>query len=135
MEDKPILEHVGTYEDYKFAVIFQPLGYRCGYVQVPHWHNFYEEDYDDIPVRCHGGLTYSSHWFLDKKYPGWWIGFDCAHAGDAVDKESLAKYYEQELVSDFFIPNSSIGGYPTVKTLDYCIAECKSIIDQLVDME
>lgn len=40
---------------------------------------------------------------MDSDYYGWWIGFDCAHAGDTVEK----------------------------CTLEYCINQCKTIVDQL----
>lgn len=98
--NESVIEQQGTYKEYKFVVLFQPLGFRTAYVGVPRWHSLYEKHYKDIEgIECHGGLTYSSHELLDKEYPVWWIGFDCAHAGD------------------------------------FCITECKNIIDQLVEME
>ena len=54
-------------------------GWGNGYVGVPSWHPFYKMDYDNIPVSCHGGLTYAN---LDEDEDLWVIGFDTAHSGD-----------------------------------------------------
>ena len=58
----------------------------CGYVAIPEghpWHNLgYDEIHDQMPdLRVHGGLTYANR---DADRQAWVIGFDCAHAGDAV---------------------------------------------------
>src|SRR6266852_2577156 len=60
------------------------MKHRCGYVRIPQCHKWHGKDYDDIDVSVHGGLTFSkvepcSH--VDGT--GYWIGFDCAHSGDA----------------------------------------------------
>lgn len=61
----------------------------CGYVRVPKGHPAYAQDYDNIDVDVHGGLTYSANDFpiddgelIEEGF--WWIGFDCAHGGDYV---------------------------------------------------
>ena len=106
--NKPILEITPTYKGYKIAVVWHPdHKYRCAYVLIPYWHKLYEVDYNDMQVECHGGLTYSGHYLLDKKYPGWWIGFDCAHGGDTPEKCDLK----------------------------FCINECRNIVDQIREME
>ena len=142
--EKPIIEHSSTYKNYKYVVLFFPMGHRCGYVQVPFWHKLYEKDYEDFyNIKCHGGLTYSSHRLLDKTYPGWWIGFDCAHAGDLVDIVSCEKYFgnidkvERQRVEYLtsLYENTEMTKTATVKNLDFCVAECKNIIDQLIEME
>lgn len=52
--------------------------HRCGYVKVPDGHLTNEIDnYDDVPLNVHGGLTYGSK--------GEW-GFDCAHYDDTLEK-------------------------------------------------
>ena len=109
-----------TYEGYKCIVIkmeadpvlslFQenfPLSYYCGYICVPYWHPAYEKKYDTIGIECHGGLTYSEHSLLGIPYPGWWIGFDCAHEIDAKHPKSVS----------------------------FVINQCKCIVDQLRGME
>lgn len=60
--------------------------FRCGYVGVPTGHPAHGKGYDDLDVDVHGGLTYSAG--VKNKYPFnedlWWLGFDCAHLGDAT---------------------------------------------------
>ena len=139
MSKEPVLETYFTYKDYKCCVLFQALGYRCGYVLVPYWHSQYEKNFDDIPIRCHGGLTYSSHDLMGQTSPSWWIGFDCAHTGDMPDRESQMKYFGDNEQDDFFnmlnFMSGNDTGFGTVKNLDFCIEECKNIVDQLREME
>lgn len=140
MEFKPIIEQVFHYEGYTCCVVFYPLGHRCGYVLVPHTHLLYEKDYEECCISCHGGLSYSSHELCGTTYSGWWIGFDCAHAGDLLDLKTRNKYYG-EIEQDSFLDtmqwltgvNSEEFG--TVKNLDFCMQECRNIVDQLVEME
>ena len=137
--DQPILEQTGTYRDFKWCVLFQSFGYRTAYVLVPTWHKVFEVDYNDIDIKCHGGLTYSSHKLLDKDFFGWWIGFDCAHAGDAMDVETQRKYFSNDKQDPYLSMLSYMAddysSYGSVKNLDFCISECKNIIDQLREME
>ena len=70
------------YRGYGCMIKEQDCGHLCGYVIIPEWHagvnkDMYDEVYGEIEV--HGGLTYS-----DSQPEGWVIGFDCAHAGDAI---------------------------------------------------
>jgi len=53
------------------------------YLGVPKEHPLAGFNYDDIPLSCHGGLTFSSEGD-GKLYPKgyWWYGWDYAHAGD-----------------------------------------------------
>ena len=89
--------------------------YYCGYVGLKEGNPYYGMEYDDIPVYCHGDLTYgrfymqegewSTDEFLDNGY--YWIGFDCNHLYDSI------------LSCD----------------LEYVTAGCKQIVDQLVDLQ
>ena len=66
------------------------LGHWCGYVGVPREHPAYGKSYNDVDVEVHGGLTYAAKCegeICHVPAPGmpddvWWLGFDCAHAGD-----------------------------------------------------
>ena len=66
------------------------VGAWCGYVAVPHGHPWHGKGYADIDTNAHGGLTYSGSCtgrICHIPEPGesdnvWWLGFDCAHAGD-----------------------------------------------------
>ena len=67
-----------------------PRGYRCGYVQIPKDHPLYEICYDTESVtkmNVHGGVTYSGRGDNFGENPDdrkWFLGFDCAHAGDTT---------------------------------------------------
>lgn len=69
-----------------------PLGNLCGYVAVPPRHRAHGRHYDDVLVETHGGLTYAARCYghiCHRPRKGesrhvWWLGFDCAHAFDAV---------------------------------------------------
>lgn len=75
-----------------------PSGAWCGYVGVAEGHPAFEKPYDDVGVEVHGGLTYAdfcqetgdeSFGICHVPEPGrphrvWWLGFDCAHAGDVL---------------------------------------------------
>jgi hypothetical protein len=82
----------GTHAGFQWVVTHNGDGYRCGYVRVPvghPWHGLQEYTaLDDVDV--HGGVT-----FLEADVPcdaagaddAWWVGFDCAHGGDAQDPD------------------------------------------------
>jgi|SRR5579884_668190 len=72
---------------FEWVVTHNDLGYRCGYVRVPRGHPWHGKDFDQIDADVHGGLTFAeADAECDKgSDDGWWIGFDCAHAGDARD--------------------------------------------------
>jgi len=137
--DKPIIESIFTYKGYKCCVLFMPLGHRCGYVLVPHYHICCGQNYKDIPIKCHGDLIYSSHRLMDTEYYGWWIGFDCGHRGDMPDRESQTRYFGEVKQNPFFnMLNFMLGDYGefgTVKNLDFCVQECKNIVEQLIELE
>ena len=71
----------------------------------------------------HGSITFSGKL---KDFYGYWIGFDCAHSGDAKDfslmSKEMRKSYENwpDLVGD------------VVRTTDYVEQECKNLIDQVI---
>ena len=81
----------GVYCGHEWVVVHNGNGYRCGYIKVPPGHPWHGRDYSDSlwEPDVHGGLT-----FAEPDTPcdkgglddGWWIGFDCAHFGDAQDR-------------------------------------------------
>lgn len=86
----------GTKDNYYWAILPNGLGYYCGYVFIPEDHPRFEEDmYDNGLIDAHGGITYQNE-ELPSKYSedlpkGKWIGFDCAHSGDAQAPEYIAE--------------------------------------------
>ncbi len=86
-------------------------GHLCGYVTLTSDNDFYGKEYDDIPVHCHGGLTYASD-HEDK----WIIGFDCAHF------EDLQPFYTDQ---DLWEKTR------TYRDMQYVTEECESICEQI----
>lgn len=115
-----LLLATGVHLGFRWEVTANNLGYRCGYVGIPYTHPWFGRDYDDINPRprVHGGLTHAQ--------PGtalgeWWIGFDCAHAGDAPDPE-LPGYpsWHRATGTDYGI----------IRTTGYVADECLGLIRQ-----
>lgn len=136
---RPIQEERFEYKGYPCVVLFQPAGYRCGYVGLPKDNQYYEKDYNDIPVDCHGGLTYADRVlsYQDDK-DVWWIGFDCGHACDGFDIDKLKEYYADN--DEVMKTINYMHGYHMMvnkehefRTFDYVKEECKKIVDQLME--
>ena len=130
-------EHLGL----EWMVIHNGNGYRCGYVRLPAGHPWHGENYDDIPVTVHGGLTFTEP---DKPCdaPGpdtdWWIGFDCAHSGDAPDPELPINGGHDSLFMDFMLsfaercfPDENFA-MPEIRSQEYVERECLSVCEQAV---
>ena len=115
-----VLLSKGVHEGYEWEVVFNRIGYRCGYVRVPAGHPWHGKDYNDLDPDVHGGLTFAkadTDCGKGGEDSAWWLGFDCAHYMDAPDP-SLPGYR----------PEMAIGG--TVKTTGYVEAECRSLAEQ-----
>jgi hypothetical protein len=56
----------------------------CAYIGIPKEHPLAGFEYDDVPISCHGGLTYASEG--GKQWPEgfYWYGWDYGHSGDAT---------------------------------------------------
>lgn len=112
MKDNTISELVATWEEISKAkgghifmdrwnegmrfVILKGGSSLCAYVGFPLDHPLSGFNYDDIPVRAHGGLTFSGS--DNKSLPAgyYFYGWDYAHCNDYCD------YYDREpLVSKF----------------------------------
>lgn len=134
LTDRYHIEDLFYHKGYVCAVVFQRGGHRCGYVSLPKNNPYFGKNYDDIPISCHGGLTYARSTLAGISGEGWWIGFDCGHAGDARDHEAMRKYFEGEYIEAIIgleerFPFLS----DMVRTFDYVKNGCKRIVEQLVD--
>ena len=80
------IEREWMFAGLKCAVVMsREAGSRCGYVRVPPTHPLHGKHYDAIDVAVHGGLTFAEEEpCVEEDGKGWWIGFDCAHLGDAM---------------------------------------------------
>jgi len=115
------------YKHYEYCIVINPLGYRCGYVKTEEFDVAYKKSYDDLhgDIHCHGGLTYNDSTTFNESY-GYWIGFDCAHHGDSPDPDLAAAG------SSMFSTSIFSGG--AIRTKDYCVDWCESMIRDIVIM-
>jgi len=60
------------YKGVKFRIVSYGT-HPCAYVDLPEGHKYVDMEPDNIPVNCHGGLTYKK---------GNTIGWDYGHFGD-----------------------------------------------------
>lgn len=110
-------------------------GHLCGYVRIPKSHPYFKTQKCE-EIICHGGITYDEK----KRIVPHEIGFDCGHSGDYVPTLELFK--KQRIESGEFNPppvpeefkNMALFN-PVYRNLNFCIEECISIVDQLIDIE
>jgi hypothetical protein len=120
----------GFHAGHEWVVTHNGSGYRCGYVKVEPGHPWHGKSYDDFEAECHGGLKFArADTPCEKDGPdnGWWVGFDCAHDGDAPDP-LLPNRDERFNVARAFLDD--LGGYGTVRTQEYVETECRSLCEQ-----
>lgn len=136
---RAIVEKEFEYRGYPCKVKLMDLGHRCGYVGIAPGKQFYNIDYDDIPVGCHGGLTYGS---LEDRLADhrttFWIGFDCAHLGDGVDYDAVIHKFTDPETIKFAIEAQRTGIFnrgSEPKSIEFVENECKRIVDQLIELE
>jgi hypothetical protein len=117
----------------------------CGYVGVKPDHKAFGKNYNDVQsgewccekneyktpaifpdLDVHGGLTFSDqcggvicHMSDDPEDKTWWLGFDCAHSGDALPGHWRAEYP--------FTPSA----YETYKDMAYVKFETQRLAEQL----
>ena len=122
-----IIQHEPNYETFEYR------GYKCvikrmmlfggqlnGYVRLPKESKFYQKGYDDIPIDCHGGLTFTGDLEEDGDF---YIGFDTAHYQDYMPFMQML-YGNKGLQIDH--PDEQY------KDINYVRNECKKIVDQLI---
>lgn len=137
-----VVESDFIHEGLRCVVVFTCMGHRCGYIGVTKENLLYQKDYSDIDedLEVHGGITYSGS---DENYPVttndklWWFGFDTAHYMDGKDIDLALKYellnektYGILKESDKYFGNDGVA-----RSLEYCIDECKSLAEQLSEVE
>jgi len=95
MEDKKtITEKVWKHNGLTCKVLFVRQAHRCGYVGIGKDNPAYDMSYDGIPVSVHGGLTFADHKLNEVETPEiYWVGFDCAHAGDQTQYDIENGWY------------------------------------------
>jgi len=87
-------------------------GHLCGYVTLTPDNDYFGLEYHEIPVDCHGGLTYASD-----EGDNWVIGFDCAHYGDCQPFYNEVEWYS--------------GRNAVYRDMEFVSRECESICEQI----
>ena len=100
--------------------------HRCGYVRVPPSHPAFGKTYDELDVSVHGGLTFSEiePCTEHEDGQGYWVGFDCGHAGDAITNPEKQNFD--------FLESMMRGHRWTQKEVE---AECERLAEQLAGMK
>ena len=123
---------VGEHQGLTYAVVSNGIGYLCGYVLCERGTALYGEDYNSKilkRVSVHGGLTFADKTTFSNR-EGWWLGFDCAHAGDGFSEEYCDDSYLESLRGSAMTYLRRMGGGP-VKDVQYVTNECKSLAEQI----
>lgn len=119
----------GEFLGFQYTITHNGNGYRCGYVRVPIGHPWHSKEYNDVDADVHGGLT-----FFEADMPcnkvgddtDWWVGFDCAHAGDALDLSLMSCHKEKSIYSVY----QSMASDGEVRTTEYVRQQCINLCDQ-----
>lgn len=123
--DPPLVLASGTYKGYNYFILSMGT-HPCGYVEIPKSSKYYNVDYDNIPIECHGGLTYSENYLgtiANECEERFFVGWDYAHYMDYVG------YYDiGELKPSFVEPLKKF------KTKEM-VNECLKVIEQLISLE
>lgn len=142
------IEESGIHDGFPYIIIGMNMGHRCGYVglattkrtgKIIDVVDFVEVklpmEFDpELHLNVHGGITYNGTNEEFDKIIGSsievnWLGFDCMHAGDAVDMalmEELADPKFIELKKEFPPLNNDI-----VRTFEYVKEETLNMISQI----
>lgn len=135
-----IVEKDFMVDSFRCVIVGSYMGHRCGYIAIPKDHELYEKDYDEIDISVHGGLTYSE--YSRDNYPVksdedvWWIGFDCAHGGDAKDLELIKSFGEENHEVQVMLDmESRFSNYGTVRNIEYVENELIDAVKQIKEGE
>ncbi len=91
-------------KEFQCMAVKSNMGHWCAYIIIPEGHRFHGQNYEDIDIDCHGGLTYEGtlDQYESKLNGQWAIGWDYAHAMDvnaltteAMIREDIANVVDQ----------------------------------------
>lgn len=134
----------GEHAGFEWVVTHNGCGFRCGYVRMPPGHPWHGMGYDDVEADVHGSLTFArADVGCDAGGPddGWWLGFDCGHAGDAPDPDlepallgAMRAACDARVAAGMarcFGPHWRRGlQVDVVRTQEYVEAQCRSLCEQ-----
>lgn len=122
--DKGEILATGTYKNFKYYVVSYGT-HPCAYVDVSNT-SLANKDYHENDIDCHGGLTYGRDYLsavgTERANGKWYIGWDYDHYGD---------YTSNPYINMFGIYRECEKRWTT----EEIVAECKNVINQIVDKE
>jgi len=119
------------YKGIAYIVRLLGWGYRCGYVEVPK-SIFKRFENRKGELLCHGGITFYRYVGHNDKIQlpeGYWIGFDCNHYEDGIDKEAVKLLLGN---TKYLLEGDYLKSFKAV-TMEEVERDCKKLIDQLFD--
>lgn len=132
-----------TYKGFQCTIMFTPTGYRCGYVKLTPSDKYFKKTYNQIPLVCHGGITYTRDCLPGQMSEDecWYIGFDCGHSHDGIDLETYEIIYdsdlqllgnnERDLITSSVVTMANVKSEYEYKSKEYVEKELKRIVDQI----
>ena len=92
-----VIEKRGKVNGLDVIVVFNALGFRCGYVGVSKTNKFYGHDSASV-VNDVDALFRDSEITYSDRQPSfnpdlWYYGFDCGHSCHGFDEVSFFKYF------------------------------------------
>lgn len=122
--DKGEILATGDYKGFCFYVVSYGT-HPCAYVDVSNT-SLANKDYHENDIDCHGGLTYGRDYLsavdTERANGKWYIGWDYDHYGD---------YTSNPFINMFGIYRECEKRWTT----EEIVAECKNVINQIVDKE
>jgi hypothetical protein len=120
-EEPDKMQFIEVVTSYPCLIVRGPMGALCGYVGVNKTHPTYMKNYNDINVDVHGGLTFANICSPNKEHgichiveegeddDVWWLGFDCAHAGDMIpNRVGGYRWYEDQYRDLYYVMNQCV---------------------------
>ena len=134
------IEKAWWYRNFQCSIVFTDLGYRCGYIAVPHGMRTLEPENKDYPyadMYVHGGVTFDKvrtfSMGIRCRERGMQIsdgvhiiGFDCAHYMDGFDADLTERRFGKRTIM------IEIEEY-VIRSQVYCEKECRGLVDQVID--
>lgn len=118
-----VIEKQFEYKGHDCICVFTKFGFRNGYVSVKE-----NKDFSIYDIDCHCGLNYNGklpEYYNPKAH--YYIGFDCGHICDGIDKNQAYKY---GLIDETTLEYMYDIDEP-VRDLEYVEGQCRKIVDQL----
>lgn len=134
---KYIVEKKFKYRGYTCIVALESIGYRTGRIGIPKGEKYYNKKHYLLRhIQCHGGLTDSSFVMCGHKMQHlWWVMFDTCHQGDGKDIQAIKEHFsddQENLESIALLEQIYANQIYEPKTTEFCVEECKKVVDQLL---